>query len=209
MADVVNIIGIWIGAFCILCVYSYLIKDNPLWRIVQATMVGAAAGHLLVMGINSIYKIGWLGLIGGEYFQILSFILGFSLYSRFWRKYAWMMKYGMSVLIGSFVGLSIRAEASTNILPQLQKVMLPILTNPVTSISNIIIIIFTLCATIYFIFTVTLTPPPKVFNIIQKIGRVCIIGALGYYLGTTFIVRYAMVINRLEYLFFTWLNIAR
>jgi hypothetical protein len=210
MQEIFVTIGTWIGAFYIISVYSYLYKDNPLFRFAEVTMIGTAAGHLLVMSINSIIKIGWTGLVSGNYIYLIAFVLGFLLYARFWVNYAWMIRYGMAVVIGSFIGLSVRAEVSTRIIPQLQKTMLPIIAKDLgTSISNIIIIVFTVCATLYFLFVADLTPSEKIFKPIQQIGRLCIVGALGYYLGTTIIVRYAMVINRLEFLFFEWLKIAR
>ncbi len=43
-----DVLGIWVGAILTLVVFSYLLGDNPLFRLAQAIFVGVAVGY----GVN-------------------------------------------------------------------------------------------------------------------------------------------------------------
>ena len=40
-----SIAGIWVGAFLTLAIYSFLYKDNPVYRLAESIFVGISLGY--------------------------------------------------------------------------------------------------------------------------------------------------------------------
>jgi len=38
-------VGIWVGALLTLCIFSFLYKDNPLYKFAERLFVGVTAGN--------------------------------------------------------------------------------------------------------------------------------------------------------------------
>ena len=46
--------GIWIGAFCTLAIWSFLYKDNPIYKIAEQIFVGISAAYWFIYTIYNI-----------------------------------------------------------------------------------------------------------------------------------------------------------
>ncbi len=42
-------VGIWIGALLTLCIFSFLYRDNPLYKFAEHLFVGVSAGYFIVL----------------------------------------------------------------------------------------------------------------------------------------------------------------
>jgi len=49
-------IGVWVAAILTLCVFSYLYRDNPFYKLVESIIVGVSAGYWIV-------QYGWTVLV--------------------------------------------------------------------------------------------------------------------------------------------------
>src|SRR3972149_11148828 len=101
--------GLWISAFYILAVYTYLYRYNKFFKFAEHTLIGAAAGHYLVMGITNINTIGLGNVAAGKVYFVIPLILGVLLFSRFSTRTAWMMRYGIAFMVGIGLAIYIRA----------------------------------------------------------------------------------------------------
>lgn len=45
--------GIWLAAVLTLAIYSFLYKDNPLYRFAESLLVGVSVGFLLVVTFDT------------------------------------------------------------------------------------------------------------------------------------------------------------
>ncbi len=43
-----TIFGIWLAAFLTLCIFSFLFKDNPFYKLAEHLFVGVSAGYQMV-----------------------------------------------------------------------------------------------------------------------------------------------------------------
>jgi len=209
--DIIAELGIWVGAFYILSVYSYLYKYNRFFKFAEHTLIGAAAGHYLTMGLTNIRSLGLGNLMAGKVFYIVPLILGLLLFARFKEEWSWMMRYGLALMIGVSIAIRTRALIVTTILIQISSTIKSISTAGGMAILNSVVLVVLVSTTmLYFLFTQRLTPKENsIGSYIRKTGRYGIMIALGYYLGQTVMTRLAFVINRLEYLLFEWLRIPR
>lgn len=203
-------IGVWIGALLTLFVFSFLYKDNKFFRFAEYTVIGSAAAHTLIMNVGAVINMGINPLLNGQDAYIIAFLAGVTLYTRFWKQYAWIMRYGLAVLVGVSTSVAIRAMMQVSVIAQIKGSMLPLFipNDAYNSVLNIIIVVFTACSTLYFVFSTDLMPKTKLTSYIFRIGRIALFCALGYYLGFTVMTRYSFIIDRLQFLLFTWLGFA-
>jgi len=211
MVNIVTELGLWISAFYIISVYSYLYSYNKFFKFAEHTLIGAAAGHYLTMGVMNIRSIGINNIAAGRIYYIIPIILGLSLYTRFNKQYSWMMRYGLVVMIGTEITIQVRAMVITNVLAQVKATLTAMsFRGPMSIINSLILLVLVSCTMLYFLFTQRFTPKEGTpLSYIGKTGRYGIMIALGYYLGQTVMTRLAFVINRLEFLLFEWLRIPR
>lgn len=114
----------------IVMVYSFpLYKENIFYRFVEYLFIGVTIGHSTVVAFQYLQNNVWAPLLAGNYSLILLLLLSSLLFSRFFRKYAYLARWPISVLIGSMMGL--RIFASTN---RARRNMLASIMNPFTQI---------------------------------------------------------------------------
>jgi len=211
MVELLTELGLWISAFYILSVYSYLFKYNRFFKFAEHTLIGAAAGHYLTMGVTNIRSLGIANIMAGKVFYVVPLILGILLFARFSEKYSWLMRYGLAVMIGVSIAIRVRALVITTVLTQVQATISAIsFADPMSILNSLVLLVLVISTMLYFLFTERLTPKEgNPLSLIGKTGRFGIMIALGYYLGQTVMTRLAFVINRLEFLLFEWLRIPR
>ena len=211
MVELLTEVGLWISAFYILSVYSYLFKYNRFFKFAEHTLIGAAAGHYLTMGFTNIRSLGIANIMAGKVFYVIPFILGILLFTRFSEKYSWMMRYGLAVMIGVSIAIRVRALVITTVLAQVKSTISAIsFADPMSILNSLVLLVLVTTTMLYFLFTERLTPKEgNPLSLLGKTGRFGIMIALGYYLGQTVMTRLAFVINRLEFLLFEWLRIPR
>jgi hypothetical protein len=205
MAD---ILGIYVGLFFIICSWSFLYKPNPLFRFATATVVGAGVGHTTVIALNSINSLVIDGILAGKIVSVLALIAGLTLYGQFVRPINYLPRYGMAVIVGTFIGLNVGPEIASRFLRQLGNVSKPLIgATPLDTFNQIMVTVFVLCVILYFIFTTRITPPKVIYEPVQKIARFALSISFGYTVSTYVLSRYANAIDRFIWLFFTWLNL--
>jgi hypothetical protein len=203
-----DIIGIYIGLFFIICSWSFLYKQNPLFRFATATVVGAGVGHTTVIALNSINKLVISPILGGSIISVVALIAGLTLYAQFIKPINYLPRYGMAIIVGSFIGLNVGPEIASRFLKQLGNVSKPLIgATPLDTFNQIMVTVFVLSVILYFIFTTKLMPPKSIFGPIQKIAKFSLSISFGYTVSTYVLSRYSQAIDRFIWLFFTWLNL--
>jgi hypothetical protein len=49
-------IGIWLGAFLTLCIFSFLYKDNPFYKLAEHLFVGISAGYWATLEYHNVFR---------------------------------------------------------------------------------------------------------------------------------------------------------
>ncbi len=202
-------IAVWIAAFYTIAATSYAFRDNIIFKFSENTFIGAAAGHLIVMGIKNIRDFGWSHIMKGEVIYFVVFLLGIMLYFRFHREYYWLYRYPIAFLVGNGVGVSIRAGIHSDFIVQITETATPLIAaTGLDTVNNILIFIGCITALSHFIFTFegmhkgTLGWAPK-------IGRWFMLAAFGASFGNTVMTRFGMYQGRILFLLRDWLGIVK
>ncbi len=201
-------IGIYVGLFFILCCWSFLYKPNPFFRLATATVVGAGVGHTTVIALKSINNLVISGILEGRIIAIIGLIAGLSLFGQFITPIRFTPRYGMAILVGTFVGLQVGPEIASRFLGQLENVTQPLIGATLFDTFNqLMVTVFVLSVVLYFLFTKGLTPPDKIFKPIQAIARLGLSIGFGYTVSTYVLSRFAQAIDRFIWILFTWLGL--
>lgn len=200
-----SIVQIWLAALFTIWVYTIAFRDNPFFKFAEHTFVGAAAGHSIVYGVDNVIRYGWTPFTRGAFLYAIVFLLGFLLYSRY-TKYFWLSRYPIAIMVGTGIGLSMRASVTAEFIAQIRSTAgLKFLgVDAWTSFSNLIFLILVLTVVYFFIFTFPGAHKGGL-GIISKIARFGMMAAFGYSFANTILSRFNMIFGRLDFLMTQWL----
>jgi hypothetical protein len=205
-ADLGSVIQIWLAALFTIWVYSIAFRDNVFFKFAEHTFVGAAAGHSIVYGVDNVRRYGLDPMMKGAWLYIVVFILGVILYTRYHKKYFWLSRFPLAIMVGIGIGLSMRATVTAEFIQQIQATaaLKVVGVDAWTAFSNLLFIIITLTVVYFFIFTFPSMHKGNL-GIISKIARFGMMAAFGYSFANTVLTRFQMIFGRLDFLMSSWL----
>jgi hypothetical protein len=215
-------VGAWIAAGLTLIMYSFLYKDNPLFRLGEHLYVGLSVGYGLCY---SLIYIVWPDLIYPLYRTITSafghkweealqpnetfwllipFFFSIFMLTRFSGKISWMSRWTFAFITGATSGMAIplvfSADIFKQIVPTLQPLYQPGQTPLVTLLETsgiILILIGVLTVLVYFFFS---AEHKGTIGIISRIGIFYMMVSFGAAFGYTVMGRETLAIARFQYL---------
>jgi hypothetical protein len=196
MADMFSTLGPLIGVLVTIGFWSYLYKETALFRAVEFTFIGFAAGHATVMAIDGIKSKLYSPIIDqNNYSLLIPLVLGLLLYARYSENTRFLQRFPISVMVGVGTGVSVRAMVKAQLLAQVQQTI-----QPTEIINGLIIALLTLGTVIYFIFSSEEGLPKSIIPLyggLRRIGRIAIMAAMGAAFGNLCVTRYTMAISRI------------
>ena len=203
-----NTVGVWVAAIVNLAIWSYLFRDNPIYRIAEHLYIGVAAGHALVMGVGSIKSLAWTPALAAStavdkrILAWVTLVLGLLLYTRFSKRYRLASTLPIGILLGTGAGLSLGSTIISQGLAQVRATILPL-----ASANNWIIVLGVLATMCHFLYTRFDGVVGQVVGGASRIGRWLIMIGLGAAYGNTVMGRVSLLTGRLIFLFRDWLGI--
>ena len=116
-----ELISALIGLVLTLMVFSYLIGDNPLFRIAIYLFIGAASGYAAAVIVQTVLipklfqSISTLNPLA-----ILPFIFGLSLLAKLSPRTSWIGNFAMAVLVGVGTAAAVGGALLGTLMPQSQ-----------------------------------------------------------------------------------------
>ena len=136
--------GITVAALLNLGLWSFLIGDNRVFRLVQSLYVGAAVAHTFVLAYrNTLIPNLWQPFTEGKYVLIVPMVLGLALFTRVTKKYSHISKIPMTFIGRGLPWLS-AVPCCLTWLPSC------VSHGALNTVDNIVMLIGTLCTLIYF-----------------------------------------------------------
>ena len=204
--DLASVIQIWLAALFTIWVYSIAFRDNVFFKFAEHTFVGAAAGHSIVYGVDNVRRYGLDPLMKGAWLYAVVFLLGIVLYARYHKKYFWLSRFPLAMMVGIGIGLSMRATVTAEFIAQIQSTaaMKVLGVDAWTGFSNLLFIIIVLTVVYFFIFTFPGMHKGGL-GTVSRIARYGMMAAFGYSFANTVLSRFNMIFGRLDFLMSQWL----
>jgi hypothetical protein len=161
-------VGIWVSAFCTLAVFSFLYRENPIYRTAEHLMLGTSIGYNLGATITDILRPTWwiptiegfrTGDFGAIFFGVTALVFGLSWYGLFHPRTHWLSRTTMGLVMGAGAGLAIKQQFVLNVPQVTASFKPPIVLNdfgtvdPGASINNIIFLVALLLTINFFFFS--------------------------------------------------------
>ncbi len=195
------------AAFLTLATFSFLYKDNPLYKFAEHLVVGVSAGYFVIILYYGSLKTQLVEkLINHEWVYLIPLVLGVLMWTRFNKKLSWVSRYPIAIYIGIATGLAIPLEMQTKVTEQLEAMMVYIQWNDLlaggfwnytNSFAALLVIIGTLAALIYFYFS---KEHKGWFGGVATVGIWTLMLGFGASFGATVMARISLLINRVQFL---------
>ena len=201
-------ISIWIGATLMLFAISFIFKNTIIFRIAEYTFVGGAAGHGVVMAIQSIQSKAIQPAFSGSIPMIIALLFGVLMLTRLSSNYGWLSRWSAAWLVGIGSGVTLRSIIQAQFIDQIKLTIKPgiFVGDPTDILGNTILIIGLLSTIWYFVFTVEKT---GVKGKIATIGRYVMMVAFGAGYGNSLQGRITYMVNVVFYLLSDWLGLIK
>ncbi|MBP5286455.1 MAG: hypothetical protein J6Z08_00990 [Elusimicrobiales bacterium] len=198
MPESLMILGAWVTGFLTLGIFSFLYKDNPLFKITENLYVGVGMGYYVSLYFFQVWTpLVWEPLKAGNYIVIVPSIMGLLLLSQLVPKLSWLSRYTLTFTIGYSCGLAIPMTINTDLLTQILGTAKPFATigsvGPMAIFNMIFILIAVLCVLTYFFFSVESRGAVKK---VSNVGIYVLMAYFGAAFGNTVMARFSLLYGR-------------
>jgi hypothetical protein len=224
--------GVWVAALLTLFIFSFLYKDNPLYKFAEHVFVGVSAGYYIVLnfwtvvvpnlydplvrsfagrdpltGAAVVQPGGPFSATLGDYrgFLVLPGILGVLLFSRMIPRIEWLSRWSLAVIIGTYVGIKTTGFAQADLVAQVQGSLRSLWTGSLgTSVNAVLFTIGLVTSLLFFFYS---REHKGTLGVLARTGIVFLMVSFGAGYGYTVMARLSLLIGRFQFLLEEWLGI--
>lgn len=205
-----TVFGAWVATGLTLLIFSFLYKDNPLFKLAEHLYVGVSVGYTIVKAYDTVlvHLVVKPIVEQGEISLLIPVGIGMLMLTRYVPKAAWMSRYAFAFIVGMGAGLAIPRTISSFILKQVEDTIRPLLSlagsdgvtfsmnllNPASNLNAIIILLGVSSVLFYFFFSIEHTGTGKV---VARTGIMFLMISFGAAFGYTVMARMSLLIGRL------------
>lgn len=203
-----NIFGTWLAVFLTLAIFSFLYKDNPIYKFAEHLYVGVSAAYWMIYYFNNaIVPNLWEPIFKAHNFwYLIPGVLGLLVFTRFFPKIAWISRWSFAFYIGVGVGVSIPATMQGQIIPQIHATLVPLSGTFLVIFTNILAVLGVLCTLVYFFFS---REHKGFLGTSAKVGIYFVMVSFGASFGYTVMARISLLIGRMQFLLGDWLHLVK
>jgi hypothetical protein len=202
--------SVWVTALLTLAVFSFLWRENPVFRFAEHLLVGVSAGYYvvqyfysgvvkkLIVPVQQDFAVNGLLIFGG--------VLGLLMFARLSRRLAWLARYPIAFYVAAGAGYFIPSILEANVLKQIGGTLTAPAgaTTPFALFSAVVIVAGVLASLVYFYFSIEHRGAVRVAS---RTGILFLMIGFGASFGYTVMGRITLLIGRLQFLFHDWLGL--
>lgn len=205
-----------LGAVLTLFIFSYLLNDNPLYRLALHIFVGVSVAYLFIVALQSVIlpvlsapdnsdsdaQLLWI-------VSLIGVILGALLFTRGIRGLSLLGDLSLAVLLGVGVGVALGGAVLGTLVPQLDAASNPVIPEPrfipeiLQPVGQIVAVIGTVTGLMVFTFTARRPARRFVDRLLQSgagIGQWFVLIGFGAVYGGVLVAGLAIFADRVQYL---------
>ncbi len=188
-----------IAALVTLAIFSFLYRDNVVYKFVERVWVGVTTGYWTMLLYHTSFqdKVVTPIFYRGQWWYILPSLLGVLMWFRLSKRYGYLARYSLAFYIGISTGVYIPLMIKTAILYQLHGAVQAI--EPTWSgVMFAVAFVALICSLSYFFFSKEHT---GVLGVTSKVGIYTLMIGFGAGFGMTVMGRVALLGHRVTFLF--------
>ncbi len=212
-------LGTWIAAGLTLFMFSFVYKDNPLFRFGEHLYLGISAGYLMSLYFFNNMKpkffyplMPFLDVSGDttlNLWVLIPGILGLFIIFRLIPGWGWLSRITFAFYIGGFTGITLPKVLNGLLLPQFYATIdrIPYMVTSwdelVLLINALVLFVGALSVLVYFFFSVE---HRGFVGGVSRVGIYTLMIAFGASFGYTIMARVSLLIGRMQFLMFDWIG---
>ncbi len=222
-------LGVWVAAALTLFIFSFLYKDNPLYKFAEHLFVGVSAGYLMIQSYWTVIDSNLVRPLGqaargtgshaelhgafaaqqGDYraWLIIPAIFGVLLFTRLIPRISWMSRIALALIIGVYAGIKTTGFAQGDFVAQVQGSLQPLWKagDLLYSVNAILFTVGLITSLLFFFFS---REHKGALGVASRVGVWFLMVGFGAGYGYTVMSRISLLIGRFQFLLETWLGFA-
>ena len=207
-------VSVWIAALLTLGIFSFLYRDNPVYKLCEHLFVGVSAGYWVVLTWNTSILPNLLQPLFTDFrsdrhfLLLIPFALSILLFSRFFPRGDWLSRWSIAFILGVYPALRITGFGHGDLVEQIHGTILPLWVpgNPGTTINNWLLVVGLLTTLIFFFFS---KEHKGALGGSARLGVYFLMVSFGASYGYTVMARVSLLIGRVMFLLDNWLGLLR
>lgn len=199
---------VWIAAFLTISIFSFIYRDNPLYRFAEHIFVGASMGYWIALTWhNVVYPNLWAPLfMEGDLLYIIPLFLGLFFFLRFIPRLSWAARLPIAFSLGWASGVAIPAVFQAQVIKQIQGTMLTpnAFTSWDTGLWAVVVLTGVISTLSFFYFS---RERRGILKPVAELGIIFLMIGFGASFGYTVMARVSLLIGRVQFLLRDWLGV--
>lgn len=203
------LLGAWVAAGLTLFIFTFLYKDNPLFKLAEHLYVGISVGYTIVKVYDTvIIRLLYEPMVKqGDWSLLVPLGIGMLMLARYFPKITWLSRIAFAFIVGVGSGLAIPRIISSYILKQVEDTVRPLvslaaeggptftynLLDPASNLNALVLLIGVVSVLFYFFFSIEHTGPVRMA---ARTGILFLMIAFGAAFGYTVMARMSLLIGR-------------
>ncbi len=198
--------GTLVAGVLTLAIFTFLYRDNPLYRMAESLLIGVSVGYVLVVvWSNTLMQTLFVPISSGKYALVVPLVLGLLMFGRLHSRTSFLSRFPIAVMIGSGAGVAVPAMLEQRTLKQLSDTVAPLLdASGLPSVSSLVVLVGMLTTLSYFYFSRERKGP---LGVAAGIGTYFLMIFFGATFGYTVMSRMSVFIGRMEFLLTDFLHL--
>jgi hypothetical protein len=198
------LLGAWAASLLSLFIYSFLYKDNPLFKLAEHIFVGVSVGYVLTITYHEVMlKKLYVPLVEqADWPLLIAAGLGLFMLARLVPAWAWLSRIAFAFILGISSGVAIPRFLSSFVLQQVQGTLTPLVSvGPggwsfgLAELNAGLILIGVVSVLFYFFFSVEHGPGTRY---VARTGMYFLMVSFGAAFGYTVMARMSLLIGRFD-----------
>jgi hypothetical protein len=215
-----------VAAILTLFIFSFLYRDNPLYRFAEHLFVGVSAGYYVVLnfwtvivpnfwdplmkafageGVNAA-RHGMFAAELGDYraWLLIPGALGVLLFTRLMPRGGWLARWSLALILGVYAGLKTTGFAQGDFVAQVQGSLVPlVMPTAYDTIKNVVMTVGLVTALLFFFYS---REHKGALGVASRVGILFLMVSFGASYGYTVMSRVSLLIGRFQFLLQDWLG---
>lgn len=199
------VVGAWVATGLSLCMYSFLYKDNPYFKLGEHIFVGVSLGYILTITYYEVMvkKLYVPVVEQGQWWLLVPALLGLLMLTRFLPPIAWLSRIAFAFILGVSSGVAIPRQISSFILQQVQGTIKPVVMVgdggsvwlSAADLNTLLILVGVVSVLVYFFFSLEHTGAVRH---VARLGIYFLMVSFGAAFGYTVMARMSLLIGRVD-----------
>lgn len=224
------LVTVLVGGFATIAIFSFLVKENPLYRFFEHLYIGIAAGFGVILTFKNFLWPRILSPMFGSsivtypdgttsapyqplyLLYLIPMAFGLLYYCIYSKRYGWLAKVVIGFSLGMSGGIALKGFYN-EMLPQIVGSFKPLVVleqgevDWLASIENAVFIVTLVSVMYYFFFS--FRGEGRMARGLAASGRWLMMVCFGAFFGSTVMARMALLVERVQFLLHDWLGAIR